>query len=140
MAGILGSMLIATAFLATRIGAIPAESETIISQIARTVYTNRGILYLATISSTTVILIMAANTAFADFPRLGALHAGDGFLPKQLTAKGSRLVFSRGILPAGDPVQSQRVRFDPIVCHWCFSILYPFPNGDGPPLVEIRAS
>ena len=41
---------------------------------------------------------MAANTAFADFPRLGALHAGDGFLPKQLTAKGSRLVFSRGIM------------------------------------------
>jgi hypothetical protein len=98
MAGILGGMLVATAFLATKIGAIPAESETIISQIARTVYANRGILYLATISSTTVILIMAANTAFADFPRLGALHAGDGFLPKQMTAKGSRLVFSRGIM------------------------------------------
>ena len=44
------------------------------------------------------ILIMAANTSFADFPRLGALHAGDGFLPKQLTYKGSRLVFSRGIV------------------------------------------
>ncbi len=41
---------------------------------------------------------MAANTAFADFPRLGALIAGDGFFPKQLTAKGSRLVFSRGIM------------------------------------------
>jgi amino acid transporter len=98
MAGILGSMLIATSFLAIKIGAIPVESETIISQIARTVYANRGILYLATISSTTIILIMAANTAFADFPRLGALHAGDGFLPKQMTAKGSRLVFSRGIM------------------------------------------
>jgi amino acid transporter len=98
MAGILGGMLIATAFLAIKIGAIPSESETIISQIARTVYANRGILYLATISSTTIILIMAANTAFADFPRLGALHAGDGFLPKQMTAKGSRLVFSRGIM------------------------------------------
>ena len=98
MAGILGVLLISTTFLAIQIGAMPAESETIISQIARTVYANRGILYLATISSTTVILIMAANTAFADFPRLGALHAGDGFLPKQLTAKGSRLVFSRGIM------------------------------------------
>ncbi|MBA4421334.1 MAG: permease [Anaerolinea sp.] len=97
MAGILGSMLIATTFLAIKIGALPAESETVISQIARTVYANRGFLYLATISSTTVILIMAANTAYADFPRLGALIAGDGFLPKQLTAKGSRLVFSRGI-------------------------------------------
>lgn len=98
MAGILGSLLIITTFLAIHIGAIPAESETVISQIARTVYANRGFLYLATISSITIILIMAANTAFADFPRLGALHAGDGFLPKQLTAKGSRLVFSRGII------------------------------------------
>jgi len=98
MAGILGTLLISTTFLAIHTGAIPAESETIISQLARTVYANRGILYLATISSTTIILIMAANTAFADFPRLGALHAGDGFLPKQLTAKGSRLVFSRGIM------------------------------------------
>ncbi|MGA9398258.1 MAG: APC family permease, partial [Anaerolineaceae bacterium] len=98
MAGILGSMLIATSFLAIHIGAVPAESETVVSQLARTVYANRGALYLATISSITIILIMAANTAFADFPRLGALHAGDGFLPKQLTAKGSRLVFSRGIM------------------------------------------
>jgi hypothetical protein len=57
-----------------------------------------GPLYLAVIVGTAVILIMAANTAFADFPRLGALHAGDGFLPKQLTFRGSRLVFSRGIV------------------------------------------
>ena len=41
---------------------------------------------------------MAANTAFADFPRLGALHAGDGFLPRQLTFRGSRLVYSNGII------------------------------------------
>ena len=45
-----------------------------------------------------MILILAANTAFADFPRLGALHAGDGFLPRQLTYRGSRLVYSRGII------------------------------------------
>jgi hypothetical protein len=50
------------------------------------------------ITGTTIILIMAANTAFADFPRLGALHAGDGFLPRQLTYRGSRLVYSRGIM------------------------------------------
>ena len=66
-----------------------------ISQLARTVYGSRGVLYLATIVATTLILIMAANTSFADFPRLAALHAGDGFLPKQLMYKGSRLVFSR---------------------------------------------
>lgn len=98
MSAILGTLLLSTTFLATQIHALPAESETVISQIARTIYQSRGILYLATISATTIILIMAANTAFADFPRLGALHAGDGFLPRQLTYRGSRLVFSRGII------------------------------------------
>ena len=55
-------------------------------------------MYLATIAATTVILLMAANTAFADFPRLSALAAGDGFLPRQLTFRGSRLVYSNGII------------------------------------------
>jgi hypothetical protein len=55
-------------------------------------------MYLATIGATTVILLMAANTAFADFPRLSALAAGDGFLPRQLTFRGSRLVYSNGIV------------------------------------------
>ncbi len=98
MAGILGSMLLIITYLSFHIHAVPADSETIISQLARTVYNGRGILYLATIASTTIILMMAANTAFADFPRLGALHAGDGFLPRQLTFRGSRLVYSRGIM------------------------------------------
>jgi len=53
---------------------------------------------LLLIGATTVILIMAANTAFADFPRLSALVARDGFLPRQLTYRGSRLVFSSGIV------------------------------------------
>ena len=97
MAVILGSMMFTITFLANKIGAMPSETETVISQLARTVFENRSVFYLATIASTTVILVMAANTAFADFPRLAALHAGDGFLPKQLTYRGSRLVFSRGI-------------------------------------------
>ncbi len=97
MALILGSLFLGISFLSGRISATPSEAETIISQLARTAYNGRGGLYLATIASTTLILIMAANTSFADFPRLGALHAGDGFLPKQLMFKGSRLVFSYGI-------------------------------------------
>jgi hypothetical protein len=76
---------------------MPSESETVISQLARTVYGD-GLLYLLTLAATTVILIMAANTSYADFPRLAALHAGDGFLPRQLTIRGSRLVFSWGIV------------------------------------------
>ena len=98
MSAILGSLLLAVTYLAVHIHAVPAESETVVSQIARTVYDGRGFLYIATISATTVILVMAANTAFADFPRLGALTAGDGFLPRQLTYRGSRLVYSRGIV------------------------------------------
>jgi amino acid transporter len=98
MALILGSLLLGVTFLAHQIGAIPSEAETVISQLARTSFGGRGFLYLATIAGTTIILVMAANTAFADFPRLAALHAGDGFLPRQLTYRGSRLVYSRGIM------------------------------------------
>ena len=94
MSAILGTLLLGITLLSGKIGAIPSETETVISQLTRTTFGNRGGFYLATISATTMILIMAANTSFADFPRLGALHANDGFLPKQLTYKGSRLVFS----------------------------------------------
>ena len=98
MSVILGSFFLGISYLTGQIGAVFSEEETIISQLARTVFEGRGLLYLATIWGTTVVLIMAANTAFADFPRLGALHAGDGFLPKQLTFRGSRLVYSNGII------------------------------------------
>jgi amino acid transporter len=98
MSLILGTLFLGISFLTGKVQAVFSEEETIISQLARTVYGGRNILYLMLISGTTVILIMAANTAFADFPRLGALHAGDGFLPRQLTYRGSRLVFSRGIV------------------------------------------
>ena len=98
MAVILATFFLGISFLANHIGAIPSESETVISQLGRTVFNGRGIPYLLVISATTIILIMAANTAFADFPRLSALAAGDGFLPRQLTFRGSRLVYSNGII------------------------------------------
>jgi amino acid transporter len=98
MSVILGSLFLGISFLTGRISAVFSEQETIISQLSRTVFDGRGLFYLATIWATTIILIMAANTAFADFPRLGALHAGDGFLPRQLTFRGSRLVYSNGIV------------------------------------------
>lgn len=98
MSVILGSLFLGLSFLTGKVHAVFSEEETVISQLARTVFDGRSILYYLLISGTTVILIMAANTAFADFPRLGALHAGDGFLPRQLTYRGSRLVYSRGIM------------------------------------------
>jgi amino acid transporter len=97
MAVILGSLLLGVTFLSVWISAVPSVEETVISQIARTVYNGRNVLYLATISATTLILVLAANTSFADFPRLSAILAADGFLPRQLAYRGSRLVYSRGI-------------------------------------------
>ena len=98
MSSILGVLLLAITFLSQQIHAVPSETETVISQLARTVYNGEGIMYFLMIAATTVILIMATNTSFADFPRLSALLAGDGFLPRYLAFRGSRLVFSRGIL------------------------------------------
>jgi amino acid transporter len=97
MSVILGSLLLAITFLAVHIGAVPSEFETVISQLTRTVYGGRSFMYIGTVLGTTLILVMAANTAFADFPRLGALVSADGFLPRQLAFKGSRLVYSYGI-------------------------------------------
>lgn len=98
MSAILGTLFLGITFLAGQIGAVPSEAETVISQLTRTAFEGRGWFYLGTIGATTLILIMAANTAYADFPRLSALHATDGFLPRQLTYRGSRLVYSRGII------------------------------------------
>jgi amino acid transporter len=98
MALILSSLFLGISFLSGQIHVVPSEAETVISQMARTIFDGRGLFYLAIITATTVILIMAANTAFADFPRLSALAAKDGLLPRQLTYRGSRLVFSYGIL------------------------------------------
>jgi amino acid transporter len=98
MSVILSTFFLGISYITNFIHAVPSETETVISQIARTIYDGRGTMYLMVISATTVILIMAANTAFADFPRLGALIAKDGFIPRQLAYRGSRLVYSRGIV------------------------------------------
>jgi len=98
MALILSSLFVSISFLTGQVGAVPSEQETVISQLARTIFDGQGVLYLAVILATTVILILAANTAFAGFPRLSALMAKDGFLPRQLTYRGSRLVYSYGIV------------------------------------------
>ncbi|MCB9451153.1 MAG: APC family permease [Anaerolineaceae bacterium] len=98
MSGILITLFLGITFLANQIHALPSDDETVISQLARTVLGGENLLYYLTLAGTTLILLMAANTSYADFPRLAALHAGDGFLPRQLTYRGSRLVFSWGIM------------------------------------------
>ncbi len=98
MSSILISLFLGITFIANKIHAIPSHSETIISQMGRAVYGNGSIFYLLVLASTALILLLAANTSYADFPRLAALAASDGFLPRQLTFRGSRLVFSWGII------------------------------------------
>jgi amino acid transporter len=98
MAVILGVLFLSITFLSGKVGAIPSDAETVISQLGRTIHRGRTALYYSVIVSTTLILLMAANTAFADFPRLSALQADDKFLPRQLTHRGSRLVYSWGII------------------------------------------
>ena len=96
MSVILTTIFLSLTFLANQIGARFSLTETVISQLGRTIW-GPGMMWYVLLGGTTLILIMAANTSFADFPRLGALQASDGFLPRQLTYRGSRLVYSYGI-------------------------------------------
>jgi len=96
MSVILSSIFLSLTFLANQVGARFSVTETVISQLGRSIW-GAGTMWYVLLGGTTLILIMAANTSFADFPRLGALQASDGFLPRQLTYRGSRLVYSYGI-------------------------------------------
>ena len=98
MSSILIVLFLGITFLSRHIEALPSHQETIISQLVRTIFGEGSPLYLLAIAGTALILLMAANTSYADFPRLAALQAADGFLPRQLTYRGGRLVFSWGIL------------------------------------------
>src|SRR4051794_13926266 len=98
MAVLVGVMFLGTSWLAEVAGAVPAEQETVLSQLGRAVFGGVGPAYLVLQLSTMGILILAANTAFADFPRLSSLLARDGFMPRRFAFRGERLAFSTGIV------------------------------------------
>jgi len=102
MGCLLGAMFLGLSILAARMHVAPYEAgtPTVISQIGRLVYgSGLGTVgYLGLQAGTMLILVLAANTSFADFPRLASFHAGDNFMPRQLTKRGHRLVFSNGII------------------------------------------
>ncbi|HEU4353980.1 MAG TPA: APC family permease, partial [Actinomycetota bacterium] len=101
MGSLLGVMFLGLSFLAFRLQVVPTEEMTVISQVGRAVFGGGALgygLFLCLQIATTLILILAANTSFADFPRLANFHAGDHFMPRQLTKRGHRLVFSNGIV------------------------------------------
>ena len=102
MAFILGTLFLGISYLAWKVNALPpttpiAKGETVLSQVGHAVF-GGGILYLMLQIATCIILILAANTAFAGFPRLCSIQASDGFLPRQLANTGDKLVFNNGIL------------------------------------------
>jgi len=98
MSIILIILFLGITFLANMVQVIPSETETVISQMGRTIYGDGSVFYLLLQAFTALILLMAGNTAYAGFPRLASLIAADGFLPRQLTFRGGRLVFSWGIV------------------------------------------
>ncbi len=94
---ILSSMFIGITLLVKMLGVLPSESETIISQLAHVIFGN-GFFYYGIQTATAAILVLAANTSFADFPRVASIMAQDGYMPKQLRDRGSRLAYSNGII------------------------------------------
>jgi amino acid transporter len=77
---------------------VPSETETVVSQLARGVFGARGVAYYAVQAATMSILVLAANTAYADFPRLASILARDRYVPRQFMNQGDRLAFSNGIV------------------------------------------
>ena len=97
LAIILGSLFLGTAILANHLRPYPSHEQTVLSQMAGVVFGD-GALFFAFQLATAAILVLAANTAYADFPRVASIIARDGFLPRQLANRGDRLVFSNGIV------------------------------------------
>ncbi len=100
MATILAILFLGITMLAYHFGVLPKEDETVVSQIARATF-GGGPLYYLVQASTMAILILAANSSFAGFPRLASILAHDGYMPQQMRTRGDRLVFSNGIIILG---------------------------------------
>ncbi|MGD0248415.1 MAG: amino acid permease, partial [Candidatus Limnocylindrales bacterium] len=102
MATMLGIMFLGTGYLAVNVGAHPAgqlaAGESVLSQVGRTVFGGVGPLYYILQLSTMGILVLAAQTSFADFPRLSSILARDGYFPRQFALRGERLAFNSGIV------------------------------------------
>jgi amino acid transporter len=92
------TMFVGITLLAHAYGIIPSETETVVSQIARNTFGGGSPFYYSVQAATMLILVLAANTAYADFPRLASIVARDRFLPRQFMNQGDRLAFSNGII------------------------------------------
>jgi amino acid transporter len=101
MALLLGAMFVGTTVLAKALDVLPSDQETVLSVIGAAVFGGRNLLYQFLQWTTFLILVLAANTSYADFPRLASILARDRFLPSQFTFRGDRLAFTTGIVVLG---------------------------------------
>jgi hypothetical protein len=122
MVGLLALFFLGVSFLAQHYQVMPTMQQTVLSTLGHHVF-GGGPLYYALQYSTFAVLVLAANTAFADFPRLAGILATDRFMPRQLAARGDRLAFSNGILT---------LAFVALLLVWLF-------NGDTNALVPLYA-
>ncbi len=100
MGSILGTMFLSVTVSAHLYGIVPNDKETVLSQLGRITF-GTGAIYYVVQASTMAILVLAANTSFADFPRLSSFIARDRYMPRQFSNMGDRLVFSNGIIFLG---------------------------------------
>jgi amino acid transporter len=97
MSALLGTMFLGTSYLAGVSGAIPATDQAILAQVARATFGATPLYYLL-VAATMGILVLAAQTSFADFPRVASILARDGFMPRRFAFRGERLAFNAGIV------------------------------------------
>ena len=100
MSAILAVLFMGISWMAYHYGILPKEDETVVSQLARLTF-GTGFIYYAVQIGTMLLLVLAANSAFAGFPHLSSILARDGFMPHQMSSFGDRLVFSNGIMILG---------------------------------------
>jgi amino acid transporter len=98
MAALAITMILGLTLMAAAYHVVPSEHETVVSQLARGVFGGRHLPYYFVQAATMLILVLAANTAYADFPRLASIVARDKYLPRQFMNQGDKLAFSNGIL------------------------------------------
>ncbi|THI84953.1 MAG: APC family permease [Nitrospira sp. CG24A] len=100
MSLILAALFMGISFMADHYAVLPKADETIVSQLARLTF-GTGVFYYAIQIGTMLLLVLAANSAFAGFPHLASILARDGYMPRQMATFGDRLVFSNGIVILG---------------------------------------
>jgi hypothetical protein len=106
------TMFSGISLLAYHFTIVPSDTETVTSQLARGIFGGRNAFYYAVQAATTMILVLAANTAFADFPRLSSVVARDRFMPRQFMNQGDKLAFSNGIVALSVAAAALIVIFD----------------------------